>query len=254
MSCQRIMIIPAAGRGTRLGHDAPKFMFPFEGKSLIENVLDIYKGVIDHFIIVVSRDGLEYARKHFNNDCQNIEFTIQKEATGMLDAILLARSSLPALSNSDRIWITWCDQVGIMKETVQKILEAEQLANPAMVVPTIRKRSPYIHFEKDSKQRILRVKQQREGDSMPELGESDMGLFSMSPEAYDLLNNEFSKVSDVGAETGELNFLPFIPWLAERDYVVTVSGTNDFESIGVNTLTDAKKLKEWMRERKNNGN
>jgi len=77
----------------------------------------------------------------------------------------------------DRIWITWCDQVGIRTETLSRISVLEKQAYNAMIVPIIRKKQPYIHFDMDDSGRICRVLQRREGDEMPETGNNDMGFF-----------------------------------------------------------------------------
>ena len=83
-------------------------------------------------------------------------------------------------------------------------------------MPTVRKADPYIHLERDGAGRISRVLHRREGDVMPQIGESDMGLFALSAEACFHLLPQFASEVVTGAGTGERNFLPFIPWVAQR--------------------------------------
>ena len=51
-------------------------------------------------------------------------------------------------------------------------------------MPTSRQQNPYIHFERDPDGRITAVRQRREGEAMPGVGESDIGLFSLSHDGY----------------------------------------------------------------------
>jgi hypothetical protein len=154
----------------------------------------------------------------------------------MLDAILLARDALVA-DPPDRIWITWCDQIAMQPATVQRLREAASA--PALVMPTAMRREPYIHLARDAGGRIVRVLHRREGDAMPEEGETDAGLFSLSRAAYlDLLPQFAAAALPEGAATRERNFLPFIPWLHARAEVRTFPCVSWIESVGVNTPAD----------------
>ncbi len=77
---------------------------------------------------------------------------------------------------------------------------------------------------------------------MPDEGETDAGLFSLSREAYfDVLPRFADALSRTqeGAATRERNFLPFIPWLHARAEVRTFPCVSWIESVGVNTPEDA---------------
>ncbi len=238
---KRVLIVPAAGRGTRLGYDKPKFLYPLCGKALIDHVLDLYCSFVDEAVVVVSADAFELAQEYFRSSELPVRIVIQGEPTGMLDAILEAGTTVREIQ-PDRIWITWCDQITIKTETLDRMRRLEEKNNPPMIVPIIRKSSPYIHFDMDDKDQICRVLQRREGDEMPDIGNNDMGLFSMSLTAFQQLENGFSSSPDLGGETGERNFLPFIPWLAKREVVMPMSGTDEMETLGVNTPEDAHLL------------
>lgn len=242
---KRLLIVPAAGRGTRLGYDKPKFLYPLCGKPLIEHVLDIYIHFVDEVVIVVSPDALELAQENFMNAILPVRIIVQGEPTGMLDAILEAGKHVREFK-PDRIWVTWCDQVAIQAETLDRMEKMEEKRDYAMIVPVIRKTSPYIHFEMDDKDRICSVLQRREGDRMPDIGNNDMGLFSMSLRAFKQLEREFSPSLELGGATGERNFLPFIPWLAKRDVVMQMKGTIEMETVGINTPDDAHRLAQWL--------
>ena len=84
---------------------------------------------------------------------------------------------------------------------------------------------------------------------MPAEGESDMGLFSLSRQAFERDLRAYARELTRGAATGERNFLPFIPWLAARDTVVTFPCTDPMEAVGVNTPDELQAVETWLRSR-----
>ena len=84
---------------------------------------------------------------------------------------------------------------------------------------------------------------------MPARGESDMGVFSLSPRAaFDWLA-EYARTIDLGDATGERNFLPFIAWAAARGTVATCEPLDAREAVGINTPDELEHLARWMRSR-----
>jgi len=127
-------------------------------------------------------------------------------------------------------------------------LRAAAESSTAAILPTSTQSSPYIHLDRDANGRITAIRQRREGDTMPSVGESDMGLFSLSPEAYFELLPEFSLEAAQASATRERNFLPFIPWLIRRGHqVVTFPSANELEAIGINTPDDRRRLEAYLR-------
>ena len=118
-----------------------------------------------------------------------------------------------------------------------------------LILPTVRRHHPYIHLQRDVSARIVRVLHRREGDALPDVGESEMGLFSLSRAAYLEQLPEFAGQPEIGAATGERNFLPFIPWIAARGGVTTFPCVDEEESIGVNTPEDLRAIEAYLTAR-----
>jgi bifunctional N-acetylglucosamine-1-phosphate-uridyltransferase/glucosamine-1-phosphate-acetyltransferase GlmU-like protein len=174
----------------------------------------------------------------------------QPSPTGMLDAIMAA-SPMVGGDQPDRVWVLWGDQVGVLAETMTRLAEAESREPaPALVFPTVESDDPYIHIVRDASGRIADVLQRREGDSMPPHGESDMGLFALSRHAYEQYLPAYAAQVQPARGTGERNFLPFVPWLASRDVVVTVPCSDPREARGINTPDDLRAAEEWLRTRR----
>jgi bifunctional N-acetylglucosamine-1-phosphate-uridyltransferase/glucosamine-1-phosphate-acetyltransferase GlmU-like protein len=213
---------------------------------MIDHVLDRYRDVVDAAVIVVNPADRELVDRHLHRTGTGVRIAEQTVPTGMLDAILLAADAVDQ-SKADRVWITWCDQVAISPATVATLtaLEFESDDHDA-ILPVVQQPSPYIHFDRDARGRLTAVRQRREGDEMPMIGTSDAGLFSLSRTAFDEWLPEYSSVAPRGNGTGERNFLPFLPWLAERTRVTTFEiGVQ--EAQGINTPEDLAAVEQRLR-------
>jgi hypothetical protein len=167
----------------------------------------------------------------------------------MLDAILLASPHVEG-HRPDRVWITWCDQVAVSRATVANLMAAEATTpEPSLVLPTCIGPDPYIHFDRDPSDRIVAVRQRREGDAMPPVGESDMGLFSLSRSAYLDDLRTFARAAAPGRATRERNFLPFIPRLAESQPVASFPCADPIEAVGINTPEELRRIEAHLRAR-----
>ncbi len=243
----RLLIVPAAGRGSRLGSDRPKALVPIAGRAMLEHVIARHAPFSSHTAVVIAPSAAAEFDRFVAGRPDAIETVVQHSPTGMLDAILTASPVVRRL-RPRRICITWCDQVAISGATAAAL--ASRAADPhaaPLILPTVRRPDPYIHFERDERQRIVAVRQRREGDAMPEVGESDVGLFDLSLDAYLSELRRYAEELSPSATTGERNFLPFIPWLDSRNPVETLPVADAFESIGVNTPEEQAGMEQRLR-------
>ena len=245
---RRLLIIPAAGRGSRLGAAKPKPLVEVNGRPMLDRLADLYRPFVDH-ILVVAHPSFAAHIVTWGRRRGCVSVAEQLAPTGMLDAVLLAGTAVRE-RQPDAVWITWADQVGVLPATVQRLADAGAgAAPPALALPTVKRRSPYTHFERDAAGRLARFLQRREGDSMPETGESDMGLFALTRDAFERDLQEYATQVPPGSSTGERNFVPFVPWLAQRKTVVTFPCTDPREAVGINTPEELREIEAWLRAR-----
>jgi bifunctional N-acetylglucosamine-1-phosphate-uridyltransferase/glucosamine-1-phosphate-acetyltransferase GlmU-like protein len=242
---ERLLIVPAAGLGSRLGGSAPKLLAVVNGRPMLDHLLEMYARV-DRVAVVVHPTALDAVRRRLG---ASADVFVQEHPTGMLDAILLASPAVQA-HEPRRVLITWCDQVGIHPRTIERLMAATAPpADPPLVLPTCQQPDPYIHLERDSEGIIRRVLHRREGDPMPAIGESDAGLFDLSRQAFVDRLPDYARRVDAGSGTGERNFLPFIPWIAQTAAVTTFPCVDPEEAIGVNTPDDLIRIERYLRGR-----
>lgn len=245
---KRMLLIPAAGMGSRLQSAIPKALFPVNGRAMIDYLFELYRNWVEGFVLVVHPKSEKTVRDHCSLFEHSIEFGIQAEPTGMLDAILVPYDTI-CRQRPDRIWITWCDQIMVDPRTIRKLAAIEERApHLPLIMPTIIRSGPYIHFERDSKDAISGLLQKREGDQLPETGEGDIGLFSLSFDAYADLLFRFSAEAIRGRLTNERNFLPFIPWIASTAPALTFPAHSEIESVGINNTEDLAAAEAYLNE------
>lgn len=239
-------VIPAAGRGTRLGLACPKILAPL-GKSTVWSLLrSKLTGIADHIAVVLSpaaRPWLEQIHAP-GREGDNLSICFQPRPIGMGDAIFRAAE---IWRQYDSVMVLWGDQVNISRETL-RLAASLQLERRSFVVPLAECVRPYVQYVLEG-ETLLSVRQSREGDRTDETGLSDAGLFVLATEDLEIEWSAWLAGGVLGSRTGEINFLPFLPWLsAGRGWRArTFRIENAAECRGVNTPADlefASKLSE----------
>ena len=227
-------IIPAAGRGTRLNHDRPKVFVPIlRDKTIFDFLYSLVSPHCDGINLVLSPDGENY--KNLIPVDRRIEISIQDEAIGMGDAIFKGHEFW---SKFDYVYIIWGDQVNVSQNTMSLMTTYAQKKRP--VIPLTRQPDPYVEYEFDDNNSLYNIKQSREGDQCKEGGLSDIGLFGLPVESLKTYWDEYLQNPEMGNQTNEVNFLPFLTFLEKNKYLhferFIVPDIN--ESKGVNTPED----------------
>lgn len=242
-------LIPAAGRGSRLGFHQPKILFPIAGCTILEWLVRLLEPWSARFVLVLSPHGAApveaEASRLLPGRCA---VAVQPEPLGMADAI---RCGLAQVETRHTL-IVWGDQVAIHPQSLEFLLRLHQgTAQPAAVCPTLWRDHPYIHFERAESGRVSRILQAREGDPMPARGESDSGVFLFRTAALRLyLPPLLDSPECIGAKTGELNFLPIFPMLdIQPGQLITAPIMTEAESVGVNSPADAAYLEQQLQSR-----
>jgi HAD superfamily hydrolase (TIGR01509 family) len=242
-------IIPAAGRGTRLGFHRPKILFPVAGRMILDWLLDFLEPNCASLVFVVSPEGAsEIAAELAERVPGRFEVVVQHNPTGMGDAVALAVPSV----RTRHAAIVWGDQVALRRDSVDTCLALHEGPLGADITcPTVLRAKPYIHFERDDQGRIVALRQAREGDAMPETGESDTGFFCFRTERLaELLEAMRADGAGMGSGTREFNFLPVVPRAALDEggsRVLTPRHMRVEETVGINSAGDAAQVEEFLR-------
>jgi bifunctional UDP-N-acetylglucosamine pyrophosphorylase/glucosamine-1-phosphate N-acetyltransferase len=237
-------VVPAAGRGSRLGGDAPKVFVPIlPSLTVWDAIRNVLGEVSDRIVLILSPDGREFIstnRAQFPEEkFAKTEIATQLQPLGMGDAIFGAAK---LWREYDNILVVWGDQFNLSLETLRACakLQAPQ-KKPAVTLPVVRIEKPYVEYVFDAKDRLTEVKQSREGDDCRTGGLADVGVFLLS--GGEPLMEEWSRYQKsrlAGSVTGEVNFLPFLAHLSSvAGWPVSRYETGDAaEAVGINTPED----------------
>jgi bifunctional N-acetylglucosamine-1-phosphate-uridyltransferase/glucosamine-1-phosphate-acetyltransferase GlmU-like protein len=238
-------IVPAAGRGSRLGYSRPKLLYPVAGRMILEWLLDFLLPNCDRLVFVVSPDGeADIAGELERLAAGRYRTVIQEVPTGMGDAVALGLAAVETVNTV----VVWGDQVALRPDSVSACLRVhEGPLEPAITCPTVMRGRPYIHFERAGDGAIGRVLQAREGDPMPETGESDTGFFCFRTEIVRGLLQEL-RTRPLGAATQEFNLLPAIPLASEKGFTVLTPHLMTLEeTVGINSKEDVAVIEGFLR-------
>ncbi len=224
-------VIPAAGRGTRLGSDGPKILTPLTARQTVWSVLHAKLApLVDHIHLVLSPQGAAV----FPALPADVSTSIQPTPVGMGDAIF---RGFDVWSAYDAILVVWGDQVFVSTDTLTRAIAAWK-PGANMVLPVTRMAVPYVEYVFDGP-RLSKVLQTREGDATTAGGFSDVGAFLLATAGLRPAWQDYLGQAARGAGTGEINFLPFLPFLSVCGWTVTPLEVADAtEARGINTKDD----------------
>jgi bifunctional UDP-N-acetylglucosamine pyrophosphorylase/glucosamine-1-phosphate N-acetyltransferase len=240
-------IVPAAGRGTRLGLHGPKLLTPVTAQETVWTLLRrTLAGLVDQVHVVVSPTHFDAVRAATPpDDLLPTTFAVQDVPTGMGDAVFRGWSEW---KDATSVVVIWGDQVHVSRETIARGLRAQAGAPRRVVVPLVRLAEPYVEYRFDDSGRLTEIRQTREGDRCQPGGWGDVGTFVLPTGGLLAEWQHFRAGPGVGARTGEVNFLPFLTHLAAAGWAVRPSRVDDpREARGINTTEDLAYFRSLYR-------
>lgn len=233
-------VIPAAGRGTRLGAAVPKILLEVADGVTVWHLLHRrLRELTAHVHVVVSPDGRRPFEELVAEQLRDgtVSVSVQDAPRGMGDAIFGAAGHW---ADHGSVLVVWGDQVNLSPETVRRVLHAHHgtgAGGPGLTIPLVPMPQPYVEYELAGTRSLVRVRQSREGDECRPGGLSDVGVFCLSTRGLVAAWQDYLAGAAPGGATGEVNFLPFLSYLSrERGWPVTVVPVEDpAEASGINT-------------------
>lgn len=233
-------VIPAAGRGSRLGMELPKILVPVAENLTVWTVLKRkLLPVVNRIHVVLSPAGLPRfeATLADDPDAARVSTSVQPEPRGMGDAIFGAAG---AWRRADDILVIWGDQVHVSPETLARARQVQlSRTGPRCTLPVAALAEPYVEYLFDAAGRLAKLLQTREGERCSPGGWGDVGTFLLSTEGLEALWRDYVGMVSKGAVTGELNFLPFLVHLSGHGWPFEHVLVEDAdEARGINTPED----------------
>jgi bifunctional UDP-N-acetylglucosamine pyrophosphorylase / glucosamine-1-phosphate N-acetyltransferase len=242
-------VVPAAGRGTRLRSDLPKLLTPIGGGATIWTLLSSkLLGIVEHINVIVSPEGEPLFRSAVERSglTSQVSVSIQPEAIGMGDAIF---RGFPVWSGARTILIVWGDQALVSADTLSKACALHGGKPRTIVLPLVTLPEPCAEYVFANDGHLIAVRQSREGECCTPNGYADVGVFVLPVAHLQTAWTQFRAVTACGALTGEVNFLPFLPFLSSLGWSVKRMAVDDArEARGINTPADLEYLGSVMAQ------
>src|SRR3954469_21901508 len=100
----RLLVIPAAGLGTRLKSSQPKALVPVNGRPMLDHLVDLYASYVD-YTVVIAHPSFAADLERWADEAAYSEMMKQPSPTAFLGATLPATPAVMRL-RPDSIWIT----------------------------------------------------------------------------------------------------------------------------------------------------
>jgi bifunctional UDP-N-acetylglucosamine pyrophosphorylase/glucosamine-1-phosphate N-acetyltransferase len=239
-------VIPAAGRGTRLGLNVPKLLAPIDEKASVWSILRrklLY--AVDRVHLVVAPQWVATFESLLADDPEKdrLSVSVQEEPRGMGDAVFGAYTHWACART---LLVLWGDQIHISSTTLARALGCHGgSSGHHCTIPTVMLDQPYVQYCFDTEDRLTEIRETREGSVCDRRGFSDVGTFVLSVEGLRGAWESYSQEQKAGALTGEVNFLPFLPYLARSGWQIHRMRVEDpLEARGINSLEDLRFFQE----------
>jgi bifunctional UDP-N-acetylglucosamine pyrophosphorylase/glucosamine-1-phosphate N-acetyltransferase len=248
-----LAVIPAAGKGSRLGLDLPKVLAPIRGATRVWDILyQTLAGLVDHIHVVLSPAGYSHLRPELDEARLGTpaSCSIQPVPVGMGDAVFRGLDCCPGF---DHVLVVWGDQAGVTRETIGKVVDAQsRFQGGGFSLPLVAVENPYVQYDLAPDGSLANVRESREGDVCDPAGLSDVGVFAFTCRGLIDCWKAFRRAGPAGARTGEINLLPLLPYLSSRcGWPVTIIPVRDpREARGLNTGADLEHFRACFHARR----
>ena len=237
-------IILGAGKGTRMGGDIPKVLYPISGKPMIQILLNsVKKAGIQDITVIIGPDMEQVAWA-----VAPVPTLIQQERLGTAHAVLSAEEKLTPFKGC--VLILFGDSPLILPKTLKQMVEVYQNGADVVVLgfmPTDARRYGRLIMGKDGLERIVEYKDATDEERAVRLCNS--GVMCVNGEKILSL---LKQVKNENA-SGEY-YLPDIVGIAREAGLKCDVVIGDVEELhGINTPTELETAQEIFMRRQEEG-
>lgn len=155
------VIILAAGKSTRMKSAVPKVLHPICGRSMLDYVLDLVKGIkADKVVAVLGFQNREVAKLIR----PGIRVVIQKRLLGTADAVKQAAGLLRNFKGT--VLVLYADNPLLKKETIKRLLKhhAENNLDATLLTAVVEKPDGYGRVLRDKYSSICGIVEEKDAD------------------------------------------------------------------------------------------
>lgn len=239
---QRVAVILAAGKGTRMRSERPKVLHEVAGRPMLAWVVDAARAAGCERVVVVVGHGAEAVREAFA--AESLGWVEQREQKGTGHALAQVAASVP---EGSLLLVLSGDVPLVTAGTLARLAEAAEGSWGALAVAELAEPGALGRVIRHRDGRLERIVEAR--DASPEelpIRQVNAGLYALpAPEIFAYLD----RLSPANAQ-GELYLTDAVGAAAAREGVAVVELADADEALGINSRADLALVHERLLARK----
>lgn len=226
-----LVVVLAAGKGTRMKSSMPKVLHKVAGRSMLGHVLDLCKASEVGKVAVVVGPGMSDVEDEARRCFDGVETFLQRDQRGTADALLAARSALEA--HDGDVIVLYADTPLIRRETITAIRNKLDIGEN-IVVLGFRPKDPtgYGRLLTDQGGALLAIREEKDAsEAALQVGLCNSGVMAFRmPDLVGLLGR-------IGTDNAKQEYyLTDVVGLGRQEGLkATVVECNEDEVLGVNS-------------------
>ncbi|MBR34723.1 MAG: UDP-N-acetylglucosamine pyrophosphorylase [Nitrospinae bacterium] len=237
-----VIIILAAGKGTRMRSEAAKVLHILNGKPLLRYVIDLaYKIKPDRIFVVVGFHKEEVKEKFVS---ENVAFIDQEEQLGTGHAVMQAKSFLGNFKGE--VLVLSGDVPFLRESTVNEMIRDHRLNNAAVTILTAEKDNPsgYGRVVRNSNNNIERIAEETDCSKIEKtINEINSGIYCFNKK---FLLESLEEI-DKNNTQNEYYLTDIVKIAFDNSLPVTsIKVSNPDEVNGINTIEDLVEAEKFL--------
>lgn len=252
-----VVIILAAGAGTRMKSSLPKVLHKLYGKPLLHWVLDAVNGLfsvekgqeikINKKIIICgfgAEKVIESCKNKYDINNENIDFVLQKERLGTAHAVL---QTLKHIECFDRALILSGDVPLINSSDIRKIIETSKENEIAVATSKVENPYGFGRILKNENGEITKIIEEKDaGDKIRKINEINAGIY-IFPTSF--LQKYLPKIETKNSQK-EYYLTDLISIAVNENYKISLINIIAEGALGINDRYQLYKMEKYLQMKK----
>ncbi|MDY6954722.1 MAG: NTP transferase domain-containing protein [Thermodesulfobacteriota bacterium] len=237
-----VIIILAAGKGTRMKSDKAKVLHELGGIPMIRYVVETALAVVDEVVVVVGHQA-EAVRRTLS-DHPSVRFAFQKEQLGTGHAVM---SAIPLIAESTRDAVILCGDTPLIKaNTIYALIEEHRNQGAELTLATTKLEQPfgYGRIISDDQGRVLKIVEESDATAL------EKKITTVNTGTYCVKIGFLKKsLPDLGNDNaqGEFYLTDVVGHAHRKGFSAgTLQIHDSFEVLGVNTVEELARAERWV--------
>jgi bifunctional UDP-N-acetylglucosamine pyrophosphorylase/glucosamine-1-phosphate N-acetyltransferase len=245
-----VVVVLAAGEGTRMKSSTPKVLHEIAGRSLVGHVVDAARQLDPEHLVVVVGHGRDRVIEHLAGIDTGIQPVVQEQQNGTGHAVRIALAQLPELEEADGTVVVTCGDTPLLTEqTLGALLATHDAEGNAVTLLTATPPDPtgYGRIVRDETGAVIAIVEQKDASAaVRAIGEINSGNYAFDAK---LLRDALTRLTSDNAAREE--YLTDVVGILHGDghRIGAVPSGDHHEVLGVNDRIQLAEVRRLLNDR-----